>query len=83
MGDMADMALDDGMERALMDGWGDWSGNRRTNRRPATNKICIHCDEGNLRWGNVPGGGWRLHTKNGVLHECYRYQPTLTERADD
>ena len=32
---------------------------------------CRHCGKPNLRWKRIKGGVWRLHTKDGTLHECY------------
>lgn len=65
MGEFADMAID-----AMIDG--RWSPFRHRRRRYPTIKTCHHCGEGDLRWQNVKGGGWRLHTRSGKLHVCKR-----------
>lgn len=67
MGEFADMAID-----AMIDGqWGSSFGRRRRRSAPII-KTCHHCGEDDLRWQNVKGGGWRLHTRDGKLHICKR-----------
>lgn len=63
MGEIADQMIDD-----MLSGWWDWTA--PPGRRPPMIKTCNRCGEGDLRWGNVKGGHWRLHTKQGGLHEC-------------
>lgn len=64
MGEIADDIVDS------MIGDCDWSFFDRRARRPAQIKTCNRCGEPDLRWGNVKGGGWRLHHTDGRLHEC-------------
>ena len=64
MGDAADAMLDD-----LFRSFGE-IGPRGRSRRPALIKTCNRCGQWNLRWQNVKGGGWRLHTPEGELHTC-------------
>lgn len=63
MGEYADMLID-----SMVDGWTQSS--RPPRRRVASRKRCSRCGEANLRWQNVKGGGWRLHTVEGELHTC-------------
>ena len=62
MGEYADYAVEQMMDR--------WDSCERPYRRPAIIKTCNRCSEGNLRWGNVKGGEWRLKTPEGELHVC-------------
>lgn len=66
MGEEADFIIDQ-----MMDRWDSHLGYcGRQQRRAALIKTCDHCGESNLRWGNVKGGAWRLHTTDGELHVC-------------
>lgn len=69
MGEYADMIVDD-----MIDSWDGSAGPRRPRQR-AWIKTCAYCGETDLRWGNVPGGNWRLHTTTGELHVCPQNQP--------
>lgn len=64
MGEIADAIID-----RMLDG--HWiNGPYSKSRRKALSKICKYCGKENLRWGNIKGGFWRLHYKNGELHSC-------------
>lgn len=43
---------------------------RRQKLYPKKHTHCKHCGTANLKWQQVKGGVWRLHTRQGVLHEC-------------
>ncbi len=64
MGDAADALFDD-----LYRSFGD-VGPVGRHRRLALIKTCNRCGQKNLRWQNVKGGAWRLHTPGGELHVC-------------
>ncbi len=61
MGDAADAMLHD-----LFRSYGGES----SRRRPAQHVTCNRCGQEDLRWQNVKGGIWRLHTTEGEVHSC-------------
>lgn len=65
MGEYADMLID-----SMIDGWEQPSKQVNLRRRVASRNRCNRCGETNLRWQNVKGGEWRLHTVEGELHTC-------------
>ena len=65
MGEQADYILD-----SMIDDWGSPYDYGRMPRRPIQCVTCDHCGAEDLRWGNVKGGAWRLHTTDGELHVC-------------
>ena len=67
VGEQADYIIN-----SMIDGCWDFSGyhNGRRTRAPAQRVTCDHCGEDDLRWGDVKGGAWRLHTTDGELHVC-------------
>lgn len=48
----------------LTGGSGDEPGPYRYHPRPIKAKVCRACGQGNLRWGQVKGSGWRLFYGN-------------------
>ncbi len=68
MGDAADAMLDD-----LFRSFGT-EGPVGRHRRAPMRVSCRQCGVENLRWQNVKGGKWRLHTPEGDLHVCH---PTI------
>lgn len=64
MGDMADWAV----ENMMFNSWGEYELPRKKSR--PTIVTCRNCYKRGLRWGNVKGGGWRVHERSGGLHQC-------------
>lgn len=73
MGEYADLLIDQ-----MIDGWENRDEFFSKKRRGPTRVTCRHCGERDLRWQNIKGGAWRLHTKDGVRHVC---RPPAIERA--
>ncbi len=62
MGEIADHLIDDMR-------FSSWSEKVFRHHLPIV-KGCQRCGRSDLRWGNVKGGAWRLHEKDGTLHSC-------------
>jgi len=77
MGDMADMAFEEGLQE-MIDGDRDDEYWEHDTWFPTVDRICKYCQKGNMHWGFGPGG-WRLFDKNNVLHSCLKKEPPMKQ----
>ena len=83
MGEMADMAIEQGIAQMTdqdyepdydSSRWKDVPTVRRGSMYRHEKKTCRYCGEHGFKWTNLGKEGWRLIDEDGELHTCKEYE---------